>query len=293
MSDEREDDDAEAGTESESESGSVAESGPDAESDSESGSDSEPDPEPEPESDNDTDEDEGRDKTGVGREAAAASPPNRIVAWVLPPLLAFGAVGLHFWLNVPDEPVVQHPKDQKAEAAKRRAERAKKRREKRMHKPRPGAELDALLEQYDGTDFEKEPVVGKWARQTQTMLNKAIVMSRKAAFDGAPEEPRVSVVRTQCRTIRCRMLLKSPYVHEVEMLADTLKRVETLAGESIWLRYEVEPVDAPKPGKKKGDDEKDGEQDQDTYLQVTVVMIADNIEGNELALAEPPDKEKK
>jgi hypothetical protein len=233
-------------------------------------------------------EESGKTDVAGAREAKAADPGagrRRLLSLLLPPVLALGAVGVHYWVNVPPKPPVENPNDQGAKktAAEKRKERAEKRRLKRMHQPRAGAELDALLERYDGTDFEKEPVVGKWARQTQTMLNKAIVMSRKAAFEGAPEEPRVSVVRTQCRSIRCRFLLRSPYPHEVRLLANTMRRLETLAGENIWLRFEVEPGEAP-AGKK--DDE-----DEDTYLQVTVVFIADGIESDELIIGDKPEGE--
>ena len=233
-------------------------------------------------------EESGKTDVAAAREPKVADPSagrRRLLSLLLPPVLALGAVGVHYWVNVPPKPSVENPNDQGAKktAAQKRKERAEKRRLKRMHQPRAGAELDALLERYDGTEFEKEPVVGSWARQTQTMLNKAIVMSRKAAFEGAPEEPRVSVVRTQCRSIRCRFLLRSPYPHEVRMLANTMRRLETLAGENIWLRFDVEPGEPP-AGKEDGEDE-------DTYLQVTVVFICDGIESDELIIGDKPEGE--
>jgi hypothetical protein len=200
----------------------------------------------------------------------------RVRQWLIPVVLSAAAIGLHFHLNVPDEPV--EPRTPQGAAAKKAAAKRKAAAAAvaKVFEPRAGPELDRLLETYEQAPFEREPVLGKWARSTQTLLNKAVVLARKEAFAGAPEEPRVSVNRTQCRTVRCRIVLRSPFAHELQMLSDRLQRIET-GGQSIWRRYEQETTQAPDEDHPR----------EDHHLQITVVLIADDIEPDSLELGPP------
>jgi hypothetical protein len=141
--------------------------------------------------------------------------------------------------------------------------------------PRSPEELDEAWSQWGGVPFDEEPARGRWARDMQNMVNKAVVVARKAAFQGAPEEPRVIVTGTQCRTIRCRFVLRSPYDHELDMLIKALERV-TYEGEPMWREVDAERIDPPTPQSPK----------DDHYRQVVVGVHADVYEPAGLDLAE-------
>ena len=192
----------------------------------------------------------------------------RIARLLLAPVLATAAAGVHFWLNVPEDEVRVSSRDQ---GSKQRDKRSHRRRVEQAHRPRSEAQLAALTRRYAKIDFDDEPVLGRWSRPSQNLINKAVVLSRKQAFEGAPEDPRIIVTGVQCRTVRCRFILRSPYRHETRLLGDALRRVQT-EGRSLWRSFDVETVQAPTPGSPPGDH----------YLQVTVSMVADAIEPESL-----------
>ena len=188
----------------------------------------------------------------------------RIARALLAPVLVLGAVGVHFSLNVPDQKVVMPKKDK----AKKKRPRTKSR---AAVAERSDAQLDAAWKRWSVEPYDGEPIKGKWGRRMQSSVNKAVVLARKEAFDGAPEDPRVVVSGTQCRTIRCRLILRSPYAHEPNLVVEALRR-QTYQGKPLWRMVEAEPTDPPKPHSPK----------KDHYLQVTLGISFDALETKEI-----------
>jgi hypothetical protein len=187
-------------------------------------------------------------------------------------VLAGAAFGVHMWLNVPEVRVVEKPKEPpKPKKGPERGGRAERMPE------RSQAELDEAWSRWSGEPFEEEPTRGRWSRDAQSMMNKAVVVARKAAFAGAPEDPRVIVTGTECHTIRCRFVLRSPFEHEVDMLAKTLERV-TYDGEPMFREVVAETVEPPTPQSPK----------EDFYRQITVGVQRDGYEPTLIAI---PDAE--
>lgn len=207
-------------------------------------------------------------------ELATPSPAGRgrVRSMLLAPVLATLAVGVHWAINVPHGAVAVSDKDQGAAKADNK-KKPPKRPAKKSFEARPQGELDASFARYQEVDFDAEPMKSAWARPHQTLVNKAVTYARSIAFEGAPEEPRVSVEAVECRTIRCRFVLRGPFAHEVELLAETLSQV-TAGGSSIWRTYVRARVDPPKPDQPKSD----------TYVQVTVVFREDNLDSADFEL---------
>ncbi|MEM6290010.1 MAG: hypothetical protein AAGA54_02060 [Myxococcota bacterium] len=210
-------------------------------------------------------------------EAPAASVTTqtrglRVARALLAPVLVLGAVGVHFSLNVPEEKVVVKPRDQGSKKAN------KARRPSRFAVPeRSVQELDRAWARWSEQPFDGEPIKGKWGRRQQSIVNKAVVLARKEAFRGAPEDPRVVVSGTQCRTIRCRFILRSPYQHEPGLVAEALER-QRYDGEPLWRIVQTEVVDPPTPQSPK----------KDHYLQVVIGVSLDGIDTKEIEFA--PEK---
>ena len=175
-----------------------------------------------------------------------------------------GAVGVHFALNVPDETVVMPKKD------KTKPKRGRKGSKGRVAERTP-AQMDASWARWKDERYDSETIKGKWGRRTQSMVSKAVVVARKEAFKGAPEDPRVVVSGTQCRTIRCSFILRSPYEHEPALVVEALKR-QTYDGEPLWRMVESEPTDPPNDHSPK----------KDHYLRVTIGMSLDVIDTREI-----------
>lgn len=216
----------------------------------------------------------------VNRHYAHAMPPARKgppKGWVLaanlvlPLQLTAGAVAIHWALNVPDEIIVS-PRDQGAKKKKKKKPRANDRRAQRGNskklerKPRSENTLDRTLARWSRRKFEDEPVVVEWARRHQTLVSKAFIEARRAAFDGAPEEPAIALASTACKTVRCRFVLRSPFSHELDAVAASLRRIEA-DGESVWRMFESENIEAP-----------EGEPPEERYLQLTIAWQTDEIE---------------
>jgi hypothetical protein len=206
-----------------------------------------------------------------------AQLPWRIARVAAAFVLAGAAFAVHMALNVPDEPVVANPRDQGAVARNKRAHR--RGRPERMPE-RSHEELEEAWSRWSEMPFDDEPMRGRWSRDMQTMVSKAVVVARKAAFEGAPEEPRVMVTGTQCRTIRCRFVLRSPYEHEVDLLGKALARV-TYDGEPMWRAVEVEAIDPPTPQSPK----------DDHYRQVVVGVNVDGYEPGSIDIAPAEDND--
>ncbi len=202
--------------------------------------------------------------------ATARARTLRIVRAALAPVLVAGAVGIHFSVNVPDEKVVM-PKRDKGKPKRARRTRAK-------IPERTPAQMDAAWERWKDEPYDGEPIKGKWGRRMQTVVNKAVVIARKDAFKGAPEDPRVVVSGTQCRTVRCRFILRSPFEHEPGLVVEAMRR-QTYDDEPLWRMVEAEPTDPPTEHSPK----------KDHYLQVTIGIRLDVVDTREIEVAPSKD----
>jgi hypothetical protein len=242
------------------------------------------------------------DEPGITTPAttAAAGGPTRRPRWrrvaelVLPPVLAAGAVGVHWGLNVPEK-IVESPNDQGSKAKKpdkdknkKKKARERKPRDARRDEARTSEELDADWVRLGTVPFDEEPTRTAWARRNQAVINRAVVEARRQAFEGAPEDPNVVLTDTTCRTVRCRFLLRSPYPNELELMTAALERLE-IAGEPAWRSYEVEPVEPAV-------DPERPEPKAQRAVQITVAFHTDDVDSDDLAIppvadAEPADAE--
>lgn len=206
--------------------------------------------------------------SGGGRSVAVLPTRGlRIARAVLAPVLVLGAVGVHFALNVPDEKVVMPKKD------KSKSKRTGRRPRGRAPERTP-AQMDAAWERWKDERYDSETIKGKWGRRMQSTVNKAVVVARKEAFEGAPEDPRVVVSGTQCRTVRCSFILRSPYEHEPALVVEALKR-QTYDGEPLWRMVEAKPTDPPNKHSPK----------KDHYLRVTIGVSLDVIDTRDIEFA--------
>jgi hypothetical protein len=189
-----------------------------------------------------------------GPPAAPSRPParplwRRTVQLLLPAVLAAGAMGVHWMVNVPDK-IVHSANDQgakdKDKKDKDKKKREAERRRAKQEETRTPEQLEADWESHGTVPFDEEPTRTAWARRHQVVINRAVVEARRQAFAGAPEEPKVVLSSTTCRTIRCRFLLRSAYPHELDLMASTLERLRE-AGEPVWRSFEVAPVPVEPP----------------------------------------------
>ena len=199
-------------------------------------------------------------------------PPERFAWRVVRIAAAFAlagtAFGVHMALNVPKERVIAEPKDQpKPKKGPERGGRAERLPE------RSDAELEKEWARWSTEPFEEEPTRGRWSRDALSMMNKAVVVARKAAFAGAPEDPRVIVTGTECHTIRCRFVLRSPFEHEIDMLTKALERV-TYDGQPMFREVVAETIEPPTPQSPK----------EDFYRQITVGVQRDGYEPTLIAI---------
>lgn len=204
--------------------------------------------------------------------AGAGTPPgkgNRTLQLLLPVAMASLGVLVHWIVNVPHGNVEVSAKDQGAKPDAK-AKPKPKRPPKRGFEPRPAGELDASWTRFENVAFDAEPMKSAWARPHQSLLNKAITYARTQAFEGAPEEPRITVDAVECRTIRCRFVLRGPFAHEVELLSDTISKLE-VDGSSAWRSYKTSKIAPPKPDQPASD----------TYLEVMVAFREDNLEADD------------
>jgi hypothetical protein len=220
--------------------------------------------------------DSGSDRDDSARDQAGSTEPRTAEdrdggrAWLgaarllAPVLLATAAVGAHFRINVPDAETLAAARAQRKPAPKQKpAPKPKTPVETKAFEARTDAQLARSVRRFESVDFEEEPIIAAWARRHQNLVSKAVVVARKHAFEGAPEEPRVIVTGTRCRTVRCRFVLRSPYPHELDLLDRALASLH-VADAPLWRTYASEPIDPP-PGAPPGD----------AYLQVTVAFTSD------------------
>ncbi|MEM7157197.1 MAG: hypothetical protein AAF799_30370 [Myxococcota bacterium] len=243
------------------------------------------------------------DETGASEDDAASSEASpaaarrprwyRVGQLILPPLLAAGAVGVHWKLNVPDK-ILESPNDQGSKKRKKKKNKrsaktgkaGRDRRAKNRHAPRSAEQLDEAWTQFAETPFDDEPIRAPWARRNQALINRAMVVARRAVFEGAPEEPRTVLASTKCRTVRCRFVVRSPYQHELETLRGGLERLE-FEGESAWRSFEAKTIEPP-----------EGMDEEEHYLEVVVGMASDEVGGSGLEVpssaedADPDDDAK-
>jgi len=213
---------------------------------------------------------------------AYSRPPlwYRVAQLLLPPLLVSGAIGVHWWLNVPDK-ILESPRDQGAKKKKKKASRARKSRRDRKtarEQPRSAEQLADDWAIFAGGVFEDEPTRSSWARSHQALINRAMVVARREGFEGAPEKPSVVLTSTKCHTVRCRFVLRSPYRHELDVMVDSLERMQ-VDDATIWRSFQSESVTAP-----------EGLPSAEQYMQITVGFRVDDTDSRSLALAKPEPK---
>lgn len=212
-------------------------------------------------------------------EPIPAEPAARGLAWLrigralLPVVLAAGAVGIHFAINVPSTETIERLKVRAEENRVKKREKKKPKPSKTKWTPRSSEELKAERKQYFGTPFDKEPILSDWARKTQTLIGRAVTVARQHAFEGAPEPARVTVGTTRCRTVRCRFVVRSPYRHELDLLVDALHLLQT-DGEELFRTIEVKAVPA----------DEHGGTSEDSALRVTVMLTADEIDSSTIVI---------
>lgn len=233
-------------------------------SDGDEGEDSEPQPVAAPETD-------------PGSAAPPAPRPVWMTAiqWLLPVALSGAAVGVHWWLNVPEEIAVSKG-DQ---GAKRKAKPKRRRAAGRRYDVRDARVLAREYKRWKRVDFEGEPVHGKWARAYQALISRAVVVARREAFSDAAAQARVNVVLAECRTVRCRFLLRTPNADELPVVDAALQRLEDNSGK-VWRSYESKPVDPPE----------DMPADQ-TYYEVMVSWTSDEIDSRSFTIPPAPQGE--
>lgn len=212
----------------------------------------------------------------------AKTPLWKVVAQLLlAPLLAAGAVGVHWWLNVPDK-ILESSRDQGAKKKKKKNTRGKRgkrgKRDKSAQQDRSPQALEAERDRYASVPFDQEPVRAAWARRHQAIINRAVVLARRDAFEGAPEQPRVVLSDTKCHTVRCRFTLRSKYPHALEAVGDALARLES-SEQDVWHSYE-RTVAAPPEGKPKPEPEH--------YVQVTVSFRTDATDSRSMSIRPLP-----
>jgi hypothetical protein len=142
------------------------------------------------------------------------------------------------------------------------------------YEPRSKAELERVYNRWHRVDFEGEPIHGKWARKYQPIVSKAVVVARRSAFEGAPGNAQVSVTHTECRTVRCRFVLRSPFEHELGRLDAVLSHLEDKKGK-VWKTYDSVVIEPPA----------EAPTDQ-FYRQVVVTFVTDEIDAASLKVPE-------
>lgn len=190
------------------------------------------------------------------------------VQLLLPIVLCAGAIGAHWHLNVPDE-IQSSPRDQgakkkaKKKAAKKRKRKAKAKRAR--SEARTDKALDRAWDRWNADEIDDEPVVVDWGRRHQSLVRKAFLVARTHAFEGAPEEPTVTLAVSKCHTIRCRFLLRSAFAHENDATNAALSKLQS-DGAPLWRHYDAKRVDAP-----------DNQPEDQDYIEVIAAFSADDI----------------
>jgi len=155
----------------------------------------------------------------------------RWISSMLPPLCGVCAIVVHWIVNVPPNIVREKPPEPANEVLpKREAEP--------VPEPREKDTLDELWERYADAPLDEEPELPGWANSHDAVVGKVVVIARTRAFEGAPESPEVALTETECRTIRCRFVLRGPHLHELRLLSETLSGLQ-FEGGSLWRHYEA------------------------------------------------------
>lgn len=193
--------------------------------------------------------------------------------WLLPVALAAGAMGVHWALHVPPGPLpppsaAKLEEEKKAAEKKKREEDKKKREEDRKAgKKQPKAErgpkelayepftrprkqfiLDQLYGYYDPTEYKDEPTFEAWQSAHKPLISQIVHAVRQVGFN---EPPGVSVLSSECKTIRCRFTLVGPDAQQVQQLVDMLRGLE-VAGGPLWHAFDAAAPTPEKKGDKSG-----------------------------------------
>ena len=173
------------------------------------------------------------------------APPvwRRVLAWTAPVGIVLAVYTAHFWINVPRGPLP--PLSAKQKKAKKEqekaAEEAKKEREvksEEMTEPRAEGQLRNLWRRYGDKPYAREPALPEWDAKHRPMLQRLATRLRQHAFAGSPDLASVEVESVNCRTIRCELVISSPYPHELWRYADALYDLESDDG-PVWRSVTV------------------------------------------------------
>jgi hypothetical protein len=217
--------------------------------------------------------------------ALMKSPWWMVAAQILiAPLLAAGAIGVHWWLNVPDK-IIESPNDQGSKKRKKkpRKPRDRRSRDQNARNDRSPDELQRDWDRYAQEPFDDEPVRPVWARRHQALVQRAVVVARRDAFKGAPEQPRVVLSGTKCRTVRCRFTMRSQYLHALDAVSDALSRLQSDDAD-VWRSFAVEPR-----ASSTGEDEGGDEDEDEHYVDVTVSFHTDDTDSRSLSIRPEPE----
>lgn len=207
-----------------------------------------------------------------------AARPALLVAlrtWLLPVALGAGAFALHYALHVPPGPLPP-PSPAEIEAEKKAAEKEKRDEEKKQRdedrkagkarpddkptrtgprdlpyepftRPRPEFILAQLREYYGPRAFKTEPTFDAWQTAHKSLLGQLVSAARQVVL---PDGPVITVVSSECHTIRCRLTLGGPEAAPLQQVSDLLEGLE-LDGRSLWFAYKTGKV-VEEPSKREG-----------------------------------------
>jgi hypothetical protein len=147
--------------------------------------------------------------------------------------------------------------------------------------PRPKAAHDELWERYAGVSFRAEPTDAAWATAHRNLLHQVFNLTRDATFQGAPDQPTLTLRAVECRSIRCELTIAGPYRHELDVLADAFDELRW-QGAPLWRAVERPPV---VPEASRDDDSDDAENLQ---MRLIVAFAADLPEPRALTLGDAP-----
>ncbi len=210
--------------------------------------------------------------------AAKARPAALLIAlrtWLLPVALGAGAFALHYALHVPAGPLPP-PSPAQIEADKKAADKAKRDEEKKereaerkagktkapsphertgprempyepFSRPRPEFILAQLREYYGPRAFKSEPTFEAWQTAHKSLIGQLVSAARQTVL---PEGPAITVVASECHTIRCRFTIGAPESAPLLQISDLLEDLE-LDGQPLWFAYKTGKV-AEEPSKREG-----------------------------------------
>lgn len=175
-------------------------------------------------------------------ELAPSQRPRRVrLEWLLPPVLAFAAIGFHFAFDVPHHPMLPREDDEPEEEQKTTTAA----RTPRHFRARGAAYIERLRKSWSAKPIDAEPIEPRFAEHHEDLLRALL---RKAEAAVMPfDEPLFVSVRADCHTIRCELEFCAP----TQLAAAIVERLPgcTINGRALWHELrEVESDTEPDDG---------------------------------------------